>query len=508
MQHYRNPIIPGFYPDPSVCRVGEDFYLVTSSAEYFPGIPVFHSRDLIHWEQIGHCLTRRSQIPLERTEPSGGVWAPTIRHHQGIFYVASTNMNGKGNFFVTATDPAGEWSDPVWVEMGGIDPSLTFAQGHVYFTTNLGAPDGSPGFSQAELDLKTGKLLGEIRFLWGGSGGKFPEAPHLYAIGGLYYLMAAEGGTQFTHMETIARSSSPWGPFEPCPCNPILTNIGTKDNEVHCTGHGDLVQDTQGNWWMVHLGIRLGRKYMSHIGRETFLSPVTWGEDGWPVVNGGNAVCLDSLGDCLPTFPVAKEPECTHFDQTKLDFCWNYLRNPDFSYYRLTEQKSCLSLYGNQYDLDDLESPTALLRRQRYFSCRIEAKLEFTPASSREEAGIVVMTTNLFHYKFCKRVEDGNAFLFVEKTADDFRQTAARIPIPDGAVILRVDADPLDYHFSYSIDGQAFLPAASASSRFLSCEVIGRCFTGVYTGMYATGRGKDSLSPAHFDYFMLSPRPE
>jgi xylan 1,4-beta-xylosidase len=208
---YANPIIPGFYPDPSVCRVGDDYYLVTSSFEYFPGVPVFHSRDLLHWRQIGHCLTRDSQLPLLSVRSSGGIYAPTIRHHNGRFYMVTTNVNGGGNFYVFTDDPAGEWSEPVFVEQGGIDPSLFFDDdGTVYFTST-----GDNGIYQSILNIQTGKRLSEIRHLWTGTGGRYPEAPHLYRINGRYYLMMAEGGTEYGHMETIARGDSPWGRGNP-----------------------------------------------------------------------------------------------------------------------------------------------------------------------------------------------------------------------------------------------------------------------------------------------------
>ena len=499
---YQNPVLPGFYPDPSVCRVGKDYYLVTSSAEYFPGIPVFHSLDLIHWEQIGHCLTRASQIPLTNVPPSGGIWAPTIRYHEGIFYVASTNVTGHGNFYVTATDPAGEWSEPIWVDMGGIDPSLTFDKGHVYLTTNLGASDGRSGISQAEINPETGKLISEIRFLWTGTGGRAAEAPHLYAIGGWYYLMIAEGGTQFTHMETIARSKSPWGPFESCTHNPILTNIPVQTPGVHCIGHGDLVEDANGNWWMVHLGIRLARRYMSHIGRETFLSAVSWNDDGWPVVNGNKCVSLDSCGHDLVQFPVPHEISLDHFDGESLAYCWNYLRNPHRECYCLAQRKSCLTLYGNSFDISDLESPALLVRRQRYFCCRIRAKMDFCPQKENQEAGILILATNLFYYKLSKRLMNGQSFICVEKRADDFCQIAACVPAPAGEVTLHIEATRSHYHFYYSGDHEPIY-LASASTRFLACEVIGRSFTGVYVGMFATGKGQPCMPPAYFDYFSL-----
>lgn len=305
--NYRNPIIQGFNPDPSICRVGEDYYLITSSFEYFPGIPIYHSRDLIHWKQIGNCLTRESQLPLRGVEPSGGIWAPTIRYHNGVFYVTSTNINGHGNFFVTATDPAGEWSEPVWLNIGGIDPSFTFDEGHVYYTVSHPNPEGGWGIAQAEIDITTGGL-GELHHVWKGSGGKSPEAPHLYKIGDFYYLMIAEGGTYFTHMETIARSLSPWGPFESCPRNPILTNMQSLIPDVQCVGHGDLVQ----------------------------------------------------------------EPATDHFDGENLNPFWNHLRNPYPEDYSLSDPKGFLTLWGNPHTVDELIRPLSYAGGRNIMNVRFQ----------------------------------------------------------------------------------------------------------------------------------------
>jgi alpha-N-arabinofuranosidase len=503
MEQYRNPIIPGFYPDPSICRAGDDFYLVTSSFEYFPGVPVFHSRDLIHWEQIGHCLTRESQLPLKGVKPSGGIWAPTIRYHEGTFYMTTTNMNGYGNFYVYTSDPAGEWSEPVWLPIGGIDPSLTFDGDKVYYTTNQSAPDGTPGISQVEIDIKAGKMISDIKFIWGGSGGKMTEAPHLYKIGDFYYLMVAEGGTFFTHMVTIARSKSPWGPFESCPRNPILTNMQSTKLEVHCTGHGDLVEDRNGNWWMVHLGIRIAQKYMSHLGRETFLAPVEWDGDGWPVVNYGQSADLIAEGPCLPAFEVKAEVETDHFDGRQLEYCWNYLRNPYPEDYSLDYKESCMTLWGNSCGISDQDSPALIARRQKYFECEIAASFEFSPAKENEEAGLVLFITNQFYYKLVKRKINGKMSLVLEKRADDFFQIAACMEIEDGPVYIKVIADKLQYTFYYGYCENKMVKLATASTRFLACEVAGRCFTGTYAGIYASGNGCKSTVPACFDYFRL-----
>ena len=247
---FQNPILPGFYPDPSICRVGEDYYLVTSSFEYFPGVPVFHSRDLVNWRQIGHCLTRKSQLDLDAAKSSGGIYAPTIRHHAGRFYMVTTDTTGRGNILVSADDPAGPWSEPISIRQGGIDPSLFFdASGKVYFSSNC-LHGNRRGLQQSEIDIEMGELLSASKFLWEGTGGKYPEAPHLYLKDGWYYLLIAEGGTEFGHMITVARSRAAFGPFEPCPQNPILSHRSTS-HSIQSTGHGDMIQDHLGGWWMV-----------------------------------------------------------------------------------------------------------------------------------------------------------------------------------------------------------------------------------------------------------------
>lgn len=505
---YKNPIISGFYPDPSICRVREDYYLVTSSFEYFPGVPIFHSRDLIHWQQIGHCLTRESQLPLKGVAPSGGVWAPTIRYHKGLFYMTTTNVNGHGNFYVTAKDPSGEWSDPIWLSIGGIDPSFTFDGDKAYYTVSHPFPDGSWGISQAELDIETGTIIGELKHIWKGSGGKSPEAPHLYKIGATYYLMIAEGGTYFTHMETIARSESPWGPFESCPRNPILTNMQSSLPDVQCTGHGDLVEDHIGNWWMVHLGIRIAQKYMGHMGRETFLVPVHWDEEGWPVVNGGKYVTIDSKGPCLPTTKVKSEVEIDHFNGDILEFYWNYLRNPYPEDYSLEYRKGYMTLWGNSYEISDLDSPTLLCRRQKYYECEISTSFDYNPETENEEAGLIIFITNEFYFKVIKKKWYGKNVLVLEKRADDFFQTVTYNEIGNERIFLKVIADRLKYNFYYGYNENEMILLGSTSSRFLACELVGRCFTGTYVGIYATGKGCRSTTPASFDYFSLKNQEE
>lgn len=285
-----NPLISGFNPDPSILRVGNDYFLVTSTFEYLPGIPVYHSTDLVNWQLLSHVVTRQGQLQLDGVFTGGSAWAPTIRFHDGLFYVVVTDAGGRGTLIFTATDPAGTWSDGLLTDIVGIDPDIAWDENNnCYFTFSglilTGDQMGKHlGIQQARVDLATGKMLEEPRSLWSGTGGMFPEAPHLYQIGNWWYLMIAEGGTERGHSVTIARSTSPEGPFEGAPNNPILTARGTS-RAIQNTGHGDLVQTADGSWFMVMLGMRTrgGTRSFSSHGRETFITTVEWTADGWPV---------------------------------------------------------------------------------------------------------------------------------------------------------------------------------------------------------------------------------
>ena len=494
---YRNPIIPGFHPDPSICRVGQDFYLVTSSFEYFPGVPISHSRDLINWRQIGHCLTRLSQLPLDGCRASGGIWAPTIRHDNGIFYMTTANVTGGGHFFVTATDPAGEWSEPVWVEGAGFDASLFFDHGKAYFQWYV----YPLGIHQTEIDLVTGKHLTTPRIVWEGSGGRSPEGPHLYKIGDVYYLLAAEGGTEDGHMVTIARSQSVWGSWESCPRNPILTHRSL-DRPIQTTGHGDLVQAADGSWWMVFLGTRpVGYPRYHLLGRETFLTPITW-EDGWPVV--GNRGTVDPEMDApLPDSHPWTETEILRdeFDGSELGFHWNWLRNPDPARYSLSARSSWIRLFGAESTLNDPASPTFVGRRQRHLKCRVTARMDFHPQNENEEAGLVVLGDNRHHYEIGITCQAENRLVFVRRKIGTLQAVVAQQQLPEGLILLRADADEAWYTFRYAMDNGEWLELARGEARYLSSESGAAIFTGTYFGMYATGNGQHCQTPADFDWF-------
>ncbi len=501
----RNPVIPGFHPDPNVCRVGDDYYLVTSSFEYFPGVPIFHSRDLVNWRQIGHVLTRKSQLPLRKVPASGGIYAPSLRRHEGRFFMVTTNVNNETwktrNFFVTAEDPTGPWSEPVWLDEGGIDPDILFDEDGIayYMHTGKGA------IVLGEVDVESGEV-GPMRSVWAGAGGSHPEGPHLYRIEGTgagpYYLMIAEGGTGRGHTETIARSESPYGPFEPCPHNPILTNRSREDLQVQCTGHADLVQAADGSWWLVFLAVRVlpGPFPRWHVtGRETFLAPVQW-RDGWPMVAGGGPITPEMEAPDMVLQPFAQQPARDDFDASELRPCWNFLRNPHERDWSLDERPGSLTLHGSALTLSDVASPAFIGRRQQHLSFCAQAMLEFGPATPNEEAGLTVLMNDRHHYELAITQREGRRVATVRRRVGSLLGEATAVAVPEGPLVLGLAGDASDYRFSVAEPGGQPVAVGRGEVRYLSTEVAGG-FTGVYVGMYATGNGQRCVGPAAFDWF-------
>lgn len=495
---FSNPVIPGFHPDPSICRAGDDYYLVTSTFEYFPGVPVFHSRDLVHWRQIGHCLTTVEQLPLANAGASGGIYAPTIRYHEGWFYMATTNVSGAGNFYVRTTDPAGPWSPPIPVAQGGIDPSLLFDDdGRVYFQSAMGGPEGS-GIYQCEIDIATGVMLTESRLIWKGSGGAYPEAPHLYKINGMYYLMIAEGGTEYGHMETIARSAHPYGPYEGCPHNPILSNRSL-ESSIHATGHADLVQIPDGSWWAVCLAIRpVGYPMVHHLGRETYLAPVTWTVDGWPVIGQDSHIRPVMDGPALPEVRWPVPPVRDDFDTAALGFEWTFLRNPAPGSWSLQERPGYLVLRGHKATLSQADSPAWVGRRLSHMDCSIRAALDFDPRTEGEEAGLTLFMNERHHYEAALRLVDGRRLAVFRRTVGSLTVEEVH-ECPQGQVILNVQAEPYQFTVSLETAQETTIHLGTAETRFLSTEMAGG-FTGVFVAMYATSES-GGTSPAAFDWF-------
>ncbi|MBN2047300.1 MAG: glycoside hydrolase family 43 protein [Anaerolineaceae bacterium] len=498
----KNPIIPGYYPDPSICRVGEDYYLVNSSFEYFPGVPIWHSRDLVNWRQIGHCLTRASQLPLENSAASRGIWAPTIRYHDGRFYMITTNMHTGGHFYVWTEDPAGEWSEPVWMPGEGWDSSLFFDDDGTVYYQWFEIPDR---IYQAEIDIASGKLLTEPRLIWNGTGAKSPEGPHLYKFFGKYYLLVAEGGTEYGHMISIARSGTPWGPWESCPSNPILSHRSL-DNPIQATGHGDLFQAHDGSWWVVFLGIRpVWYPPRYHLGRETFLAPVEWNEDGWPVVGLGGTIQPVMEVEGLPAHEwdeSALEPTVTTFEAPELGFEWNYLRNPRPEQYSLSERPGWLRLWGSGETISEEVSPAFVGRRQRHFVCKGSTRLDFSPQYENEEAGLTAFMNHRHHYEIGVSRHEGGRVVFLRRQIGSLKVVTAQADLLEtGAVDLMIDADKYTYRFLYRTAETDWTLLGTGEVQYLTTEV-GGAFTGVYFALYASGNGQRVSVPADFEHFI------
>jgi alpha-N-arabinofuranosidase len=488
---YQNPVITGFYPDPSVCRVGNDYYLVNSSFEYFPGVPVFHSKDLVNWTQIGHCLHHKDQIKGEIN-----IFAPTIRYHQGTFYMITTNVTFGGNFYVTAKDPAGPWSEAIWVDMPEIDPDLFFDEdGSAYVITST--------FEMAQIDPTNGQLLSERKKIWNSTGGRYPEAPHIYKKDGFYYLMAAEGGTEEAHMVTIARSHHIWGPYIDNPANPIATHVNHTgmNNPIQGIGHGDMVQAHDQSWWMVLHGYRSVTGYPPHhiLGRETCLVPVSWPKGGWPVVNGNGSVLPNMTHPTLPQTVPAPKPVRSTFTTPQLGLEWNYLQPPVEANYQVNAKNETLTLKGSALKIGETGQPTFVGRRLTNIHFTATTRMDFAPVNDNEEAGLILLN-NGSHFDLMVKSKNDQRVLVVQLQFGQTLYQSTEIVLKPGFVDLRIEGTGPEFIFSYAQNNEAFTIVERADARFLSTQTLG-WFTGVYTGLYATGNGTESQAPAVFTWF-------
>ena len=489
---YNNPIIPGFNPDPSICRVGEDFYLVTSTFEFFPGVPIYHSKNLVNWELINYCLTTDTQLPLQGAVVSKGIYAPTIRYYDGVFFMTTTNVSNGGHIIVHTKDVYGEWSEPAYVDQGGIDPSLFWDDdGRCYFVSNGLDENDKVSIYLCQINPFTGEKYTETKLISYGCGGRYPEAPHIYKINGYYYLMLAEGGTEYGHMETMQRSKSIYGPFEKCPHNPILTHRDTP-GPIQATGHADIIEDQNGNWWLVCLAIRpVDGTHLHHLGRETFLSPLKW-ENGWPVVGNNGKIDLEIEGPLpgpLPT-PVSHDFD-DHFTGDKLDLRWTFVRNPRRENYRL--ENGALTMISGDTLSKTGGNPTAILARQQAFSIEATAKIE-GEIKEGQKSGISTFYNSYHHYDIFVTNESGEHYVCLRKRVCDIDVVVEKRKIEyTGKLSFLVVSDPEWYTFYYEENGE-LLEIGRGKTALLSTEATSpMTFTGTFLGAF-TEDGKISVS--------------
>lgn len=488
---YTNPIIKGFYPDPSVCCANGKYYLVASSFQYFPGVPLFESDDLVNWKQIGHVLTRKSQVMLEKINSSGGVFAPTIRYNNGRFYMVTTNDTTHRNFYVYTDDIYGEWSEPIEVDQGGIDPSLYFEDGRAYFMSNGADERGIPGVVQCEINIETGEKLSPSTTIWQGSGGRYLESPHLYKIGKYYYLMAAEGGTEYGHMVTCARAESVWGPFTGNPSNPILTNRNKAPFIIQGIGHGDLICDKNGDWHILTLGFRQIHMWQTfhHLGREVFLTPVKFGGDGW--FTAGNDGTTDFEYEICGDF-TQNEKRLYTFENTDFGIDWCFIRHPHEENYELSKNGAVLK--GTEISLNEADSPTFVGIRQRDFCF----ELSVNAAVDSGECGVTVYMDEGQHYDLAIRKTKSGYEAFARLNLGGVHHENEPVAITSEKAELIIRANNFGYTF-YVKDGDAEHQLGYGQSKFLSSEVCGG-FTGVILGLYAFGNNRAEFNGLKIEY--------
>lgn len=507
---FKNPVLPGFHADPSVCLAGDDFYLVNSTFQYFPGVPVFHSKDLVNWEQVGNCLTRPSQVDLKGTDGNSGIYAPTIRYNNGRFYMVTTVFPSRRHFYVWTDNPAGEWSEPVVIDfaVGSCDPTLYFEDDKCYFLWKEG------DIKICEIDVETGKQLGEIHHLGVGLGGRYPEGPHIYKKDGYYYLLLAEGGTEHGHHVNILRSKNLFGPYQPNPDNPILSHFNMKmqNSQIQGLGHADLVQAPDSSWWMICLGYRTSG-YLQHVmGRETMLAPVRWEQGGWPVVNGDGTLQTDMKCRTLPLVAMPKDPVREEFEYIKrnapkdsyhslgLPMGWMSLCNPDYSRYSLTERKGWLRMRPSTTDLSETASPTFIARRQTELNFTATALFDLSHLSEGMQAGITAYAAPLNHYDVVAEKRNGQIIIKSNVRLGQTGHSEKEFALCGTRAYLRITSDKDFYYLQASSDGKNFVELAKMEYRFLSTETIGG-FTGVMLGLFAQCDNETGAGYADVDWF-------
>lgn len=509
---FYNPILPGWYSDPSICSNGKgDYFLVTSTFTYFPGVPIFHSRDLVNWNQVGHVLSRPSQlVNIEKQHVSGGIFAPAISYNPAnqTYYMVTTNV-GAGNFFVKTTDPFGEWSDPIMLpEVQGIDPAFFFDEdGKGYIVNNDDAPDNKPEYSGhrtvrvVEFDPATDKCVGERKIVV--NKGCRPEekpiwceGPHIYKVDGIYYLMTAEGGTGDWHSEVIYRGPTPFGPYTPYGGNPILTQRHldrNRPNAVTCAGHADLVQTLEGDWWAVFLGCRPLGNGKENLGRETFIMPVEWTKDGWPIITSDNEVVPMELS--RPG--VTREENVTFgnftvksdFSGTTLGHEWMTLRGPAESLYSLTSNPGYLSINCKNIKSSEKTVLPYVCRRIQHHKYNATLGVTFIPEAVGQNAGLLMLKDETHQYYLARTMDDNGHCVKLLRVGENGAEELASVPVEETLESVRLKAiskgTTIDFAFSADNGKNWQTVAEGVDAAYTSTAVAGG-FTGTTIGMYAS----------------------
>lgn len=513
-RQYLNPIVAGFAPDPSICRKGDTYYLVNSSFTFFPGVPIYKSKDLVNWQSIGHVLDRESQVPLTKQRVSGGIYAPAISYNEKnkTFYMITTNV-GAGNFYVKSKDPEKGWSEPIYLrKVGGIDPSFFFDKDGKGYIVNNDEPVGGHDYEGQRsimchrFSVEGDSVIGnQVEILRGGTHVQerpiWIEGPHLFKVGKYYYLMCAEGGTGEWHSEVILRSKNPMGPFEEYSGNPILTQRTgldpNRDDYVSSAGHADIVQTPKGDWWAVFLACRpYDKDRYYNTGRDTYMLPVTW-KDGWPVIlEKGKAIptVVDYKGGTIA--PQTPETACRtgnfsytdKFEGGKLNNRWLTLRNPQSQFYKLGN--GGVTITPMPVNISQRESLSALFTPQQHTTFTAETQLNYVPASKKDFAGFALLQNEEYNFTFGKtKLNDGSvavSLMRAEKTPVAVSTVILKQEDSQKPLRLKISGDGALYDFYYAIaDGGWQLMAKGVDATNLTTNKSGG-FIGACIGLYAT----------------------
>lgn len=517
--NFYNPVLPGWYSDPSICTNGEgDYFLVTSTFAYFPGVPIFHSKDLVNWKQIGHVLNRPSQlVNMEGQEVSGGIFAPAIEYnpHNKTYYMITTNV-GAGNFFVKTQDPFGEWSDPVMLpSIIGIDPSFFFDEdGKAYIVNNDDAPNNKPEYDGhrtiriQEFDVKTDSTVGPRKVIV--NKGARPEdkpiwieGPHMYKINGKYLLMAAEGGTAGWHSEVVFGGDSPMGKFTPWENNPILTQRylePERPNPITSAGHADLIQSKEGDWWAFFLACRPINNMFENLGRETFMIPVKWSEDGYPYMTQKDdqipmiLQCKGIKRDSIVTFGNFEMDD--DFDGTSLQDTWMTLRTPAKDLYSLTKTPGYLTLKCVNVSATEKKTPAFVCRRIQHHKFECSTRMLFDPSDDGEQAGLLLFKDERHQYFMSVGLKGADKQIALYQVGEQHDNLLASKNISNDikAIKLKVVSNGTHYDFYYSLQEEPWnLLCKNVDAKYLSTAVAGG-FTGTTIGIYATKNNVGNLA--------------
>ena len=526
---FLNPILAGFYPDPAITDDGQgNYYMVHSTFAFYPGIPIFHSRDLINWKQIGHVLDRPEQLDLEGFGVSRGIFAPDISYDDGIFYVTCTVVDGKGNFVVTAEDPAGPWSNPVWLpEVEGIDPGLFFDDENekAYIVYNSHAPNHEPLYEghrtirMNSFDKENLEVTGENRILVNGGVdiSKEPvwaEGPRIYKLNGYYYLMTAEGGTAVNHSEMIYRTRDIDEEFIPYEGNPILTQRHLdpqREHPITSAGHADLTQHANGDWYGIFLAVRPYEGDYYNTGRETFLAPVKWQND-WPVFDlGGEEIKYEyplpaGVEKKEDLFPLSGNFRFTKtFSDENLDLHWLFLRTVKEQWYDQTERKGFLAMMTRPETVAGKSNPSFVAHRQQHLIGEAALSMDFSTRKSNEKSGLIAFQ-NESHYYFLAKTfhEDAPVVQLIKASEDGEILLASEKLESDSALIeFKMEFKNDIYRFYYKTGNEWKNLGGDLDAKYLSTRVAGG-FVGAVLGMYSTSNGKLSENKAAFDWFSYS----